>query len=822
MPNREKLTDQQLKILHLQHDRHVVLAPPGSGKTELLGLRVSDALERGVAADSMLCITFTNRAARNMMQRVGDLGIRAPFIGTLHRFGLRFLLANQLVPAATGLLDEEDAHQLLNEAAAAARQELNLATTPLDLFKITARVRQASLEARRLASADMRPAPDVLLDRVVENYVRMKDASCAIDFDDVLHLMLQALRFSEPLEMRGYRWVQVDEVQDLSDIQWDILSRLVAQDGHVVYFGDYDQSIFSFMGASQDALARFTADSTHHHLQDNFRSPPYLIDFFNAYARANMPARRIEELKFNAANRHTGGKVLVHRAHGEFADEAWDIARSIVPQMSQQLGNVAVLTRTNKDADTISDALTKRRIDHRRVSGFDLFRRRTIKDVMAFLRAMGDARDRLAWTRLLAAFGGVTTLRESRTIINELFAAALNPADWLRDGSSADCVDRFTATLRRGRCVVFDTETTGLNLAGDDIVQIAAVEIVDGRPSGRFFEAYLHTDRDLGASAAVHHITAEVLAARGQPARQALASFLEFVGDAPLGGHNSAEFDLPMLAANLARAGLTRRSTEDDFDTLGLARRLHPALTSYRLATLLAAMQLEGNNTHNALDDVHATVALAAHLCRQAEAHAARRVELRQRHDRLISRLAQTLGPLWRRALDRKATDMNLADLMDEFFSHAGASIGYRVDEQESSHIRVLTGFLRRHGSHKPLAHHLQNLVRDLATYSEADLITDDIRVVVSTIHKAKGLEFDGVVVTSCVRDVYPHYYSQTTEALGEDSRLLYVGITRARQQVVLTAHDTVVNRGGRFPRGISPFLQFLDAAPGVEPFPVG
>ena len=105
------------------------------------------------------------------------------------------------------------------------------------------------------------------------------------------------------------------------------------------------------------------------------------------------------------------------------------------------------------------------------------------------------------------------------------------------------------------------------------------------------------------------------------------------------------------------------------------------------------------------------------------------------------------------------------------------------------------------------------------ASLKEADLITDDVKVVVSTIHKAKGLEFDGVVVIICVKDVLPHYYSKSVDAVGEDARLLNVGLTRAKKEIVITTHDTTVNRGNCFQRYPSPFLRFLPRVTKVEKF---
>ena len=108
-------TEKQTEILKLEIDKYVVLAPPGSGKTQLLSQRVVNALSRGIDPQTMLCITFTNRAAKNINDRVGELKSKLPFIGTLHKFGYQFLLANQVIPAYTALLDEEDANQILTE-----------------------------------------------------------------------------------------------------------------------------------------------------------------------------------------------------------------------------------------------------------------------------------------------------------------------------------------------------------------------------------------------------------------------------------------------------------------------------------------------------------------------------------------------------------------------------------------------------------------------------------------------------------------------------------------------------------------------------------
>ena len=811
-------TEKQTEILKLEIDKHVVLAPPGSGKTQLLSQRVVNALSRDIDPQTMLCITFTNRAAKNMNDRVGELKSKLPFIGTLHKFGYQFLLANQVIPASTALLDEEDANQILTEAVATTKDELNQKFAEVKLFDAANYVREFNQ-----ALLNLRPAIDSskrieLLEKVAIKYNSIKQGCNAIDFDDVLYLTLQSLRFGKPKKLCGFQWVQVDEVQDLSSLQWDILERLVNDDSHVVYFGDYDQSIYSFMGASHESLAQCTQDVTEHYLEDNFRSPQYLIDFFNAYALANMPTRKVAELKFNSKNTNLGGKVRIHHASGVFSDEADDIAAKILPRLLPELKNIAILTRTNIDADTISQALNNKHIDHKKVSGFDLFRRKPIKDAMSFLNALANSQDRMAWTRLLSCFAGIGTLKASREMVNEIFLAGMTPADWLVNENMQDTVDVFGQTFCNQRCVVFDTETTGLSLQ-DDIIQIAAAEVVNGVPTGKIFEAFIFTNKDITESSKIHHITQAVLDEKGMPPEMAYAKFLEFIDGAPLAGHNVIAFDLPMLEANLLRANIKWTRPQKVFDTLTLAKLLHTQMKSYKLSYLIDALELEGENTHNALDDVLATVSLAVQLASEVQNHSSSRIDIKRQYSKFIQRFVLQLSPLWRKYLNTMEDNSNLGEVISDFFSYAQANIQYEIKNEETEHIDTLISYLKDHTSSNPFSHHLKNLLRDLSTYSEADLITDDVKVVVSTIHKAKGLEFDGVVVTSCVKDVFPHYYSKTVDAVHEDARLLYVGLTRAKKEIVITTHDTTVNRGGSFSRYPSPFLRFLTHVPKVDQF---
>jgi DNA helicase-2/ATP-dependent DNA helicase PcrA len=161
--------------------------------------------------------------------------------------------------------------------------------------------------------------------------------------------------------------------------------------------------------------------------------------------------------------------------------------------------------------------------------------------------------------------------------------------------------------------VVFDTETTGLDTSNDDIIQIAAVEIIKGEP-GKSFECYFATDKDLSPTQAIHNISNEHLAQKATDKKEGLSAFLDFIGGDALLAHN-AKYDYTILNSNLLRVGLDTVDQEANplFCTLTLTRQLCK-LPSYRLGDILTSLGLEGDNSHDAMDDTKATVNLALYL----------------------------------------------------------------------------------------------------------------------------------------------------------------------------------------------------------------
>lgn len=199
--------------------------------------------------------------------------------------------------------------------------------------------------------------------------------------------------------------------------------------------------------------------------------------------------------------------------------------------------------------------------------------------------------------------------------MNNTFLYYINKINRLfsRNYVSTKYIQFFNNVITNRRIVVFDTETTGLDTSNDDIIQIAAVEIIKGKP-GKSFECYFATDKDLSPTQTIHNISNEHLERKATNKKEGLSAFLEFIANDALLAHN-IRYDYSILNSNLLRVGLDTVDQEANplFCTLTLTRQLCK-LPSYKLGNILASLGLEGDNSHDAMDDTKATVNLALYL----------------------------------------------------------------------------------------------------------------------------------------------------------------------------------------------------------------
>ena len=785
-------TQQQL-ITGLSDTTALVLAGPGCGKTHILARRVFHASAH-VAPESMLCVTFTNRAAREMKQRIeGYLGYVPDnlFIGNMHRFCLRFLFCNNILEADTSVLDEEDQADYLatilpNPTAARIKDFLTKASylyqTGNDHPEWIVRHPSEPFAERDYVDID--------------TYVNFKKANRLVDYDDILLMTYTALqqRQSNDYLMADYQWVQVDEVQDMTPLQLAIVESVVRRHRRtLIYFGDEQQAIFRFLGAGGRALEVLKNQCRGNimRLRRNYRSPGYLVEMCNRLATDSLGLEREFLPEAVDCRRDMSNMILYCGDTEAIALTAANICRKWIAEHPDE--SVAVLCRLNKEADELSELFSKLGLSHFHVSKQDIFHQLTFKTIWSHLAVVCQPFLVHPWARLLYQLKCVSTLTGARNLVRLLRDSAVGCEELLyieKPFKAERLIDICTSDRE---IVVFDTETTGLDVDNDDIVQIAAVKIVRGEFAGRF-EVFVESNRELLSELAggiANPLVQDYACADRLCPEMAFRKFFDFAGKAILAGHN-LDFDIPMMRSNLTRRthlDLPWQLTPgaERLDTLVLSRLLYPKAHSHRLSDMIALLDLDGSNTHNASDDAAATARLLLALASRAE-------EVRHKMELIhLNHKIQHIAEKFKAAYSE--------------FYHKWRSMRYYTAKSEanslSGAIRAADIFLSRHGYCSPLPRidyilalvdrcivdsttpptfgtQVNRHLFDLLSFNESDLYTNGIineQLSVMTIHKAKGLEMDNVIVYDVSKPWGPDQ---------DHARLLYVAFSRARQRLAI------------------------------------
>lgn len=885
MPEKFREDAAQRTVIEIDSGHSLVLAPPGCGKTELLAERILRALVNGTDPADMLCLTFTNRASRSMAERVkGRLGeayegrkgknlAEALFVGNVHRFCSRFLYDNAAVPQGCAIADDNDIisilqnirgesenidnlgyemkeilqripklQHLMHQIASGHPKELLLGADCLSKHDLELLCRFTGRSYSRSGLLDIYENIDAIIDEHGKGFNEAVSATACVflharryeaykrdngilDFDDLLLLTYDWLN-ANPGAYRRYKWMQVDEVQDLNRLQLAILDLLCEDDACVVYLGDEQQAIFSFIGAELDTLEwlKGRCGGSLLHLTNNYRSPKYLLDLFNDFAvnvlevnRELLPAAvRDEQMPRDALSVLTAE----YRQDGTAsAKDEFDLA--VKRALSYpETGRTAILVPSNADADEISARLDALNAGHFKISGNDLFSTPTVQFLLAHLNVEANENNFIAWSRLFKQFGLVRTYSAARTSLRKLQANALCPTDFLLYPDSSFVLEFCRAV--EGEYVIFDTETTGLDVFEDDIIQLAAVKVSGGEVVDSFNEI-LHTERPIPAmlgdkpNPLVELYASSVKSDR----KEGLMRFLRWAGDVPLLGHN-IEFDRHILDFNLRRDCLVFDFNDRAggfFDTLKFARLVCPGLPRYRLEDLVARFSLSGENSHRADEDVAATKSLVDYLVGQISGELESHRQFLFTTSAFAERFREKYREDWL-ATRRRMYDRGGSCISDELHSFYITNVLARHIEpcRKLNHLLEFISNEVTRPSELSLYEQLAAHLADLNTFKESDLCdnaTMKERLFVSTVHKAKGLEFENVVVFDVVEGTYPFFRSRNWAERMEDARKFYVALSRARKRLCLTLCRRMkgISAAGRpydLPKSPSPFLESI------------
>ena len=398
--------EQRTAVLH-RDGPLLIVAGAGSGKTRVICYRLAYLIGNGYAApDEVLAVTFTNKAAGEMRERVQALlASEAPklWVSTFHSFcarvlrrhGPRIKLSRDFV-----IYDTVDQRNVIRQAM----EELRLDPKVTPARSLLARISEAK---NRLASAaDVRREAagfaDERLADVFERYTRMLEANHALDFDDLL--LRTVTLFDESAETRAryarrFRQVMIDEYQDTNRPQYLLVRHLAAEHRNLCVVGDPDQSIYAWRGADIRNILDFEADfpdATVVYLERNYRSTQVILDAATGVIGRN----RGREDKRLVAER-TGGDPIVYYQAGDEIEEADFILQRLRAALAADVDRAAVLYRTNAQSRAIEEALMRDGLPYRIVGSVRFYERKEVKDALAYLKLILNPDDAVSLRRIL-------------------------------------------------------------------------------------------------------------------------------------------------------------------------------------------------------------------------------------------------------------------------------------------------------------------------------------------------------------------------------------------------------------------------------------
>ena len=411
----EGLNEQQKKAVECIDGPVMIIAGAGSGKTRVLTNRIAYMVESGIAPESILALTFTKKAAGEMMERIRAMigrQARRIYMGTFHSVFIKFLREyyEQIgYPQAFTIYDTNDSRSAIK----ACVKELGLDDKVYKPAEVHSRISMAKnnlitpaayANNSQIVQSDFAARKGRICD-IYSLYAKRCKASGVMDFDDILLNMNILLRdFPEALEALSdrFRYILVDEYQDTNYAQYLIINKLSREHRNICVVGDDSQSIYAFRGARVENILNFKNDYPEcsvFRLERNYRSTQNIVNAANSLIEKNK--ERIEKKCFSSGEQ--GEKIKVIKAFTD-QEEAMLIVSSIVARKAADdasYKDFAVLYRTNAQSRTIEEALRRRNVPYRIYSGHSFYDREEVKNVLAYFKLVVNPSDDESLKRII-------------------------------------------------------------------------------------------------------------------------------------------------------------------------------------------------------------------------------------------------------------------------------------------------------------------------------------------------------------------------------------------------------------------------------------
>lgn len=402
----DKLNKQQKEAVMHKDGPCLVIAGAGSGKTKVLTTRIAYLIQNDVRSYQILAITFTNKAAKEMKER---LEVLVPdndaFVGTFHSFGLRVIRENFLklgIERNFTILDSDDVLNVIKKIM----KDLGIPKEECAPSYVRNRISFIKNEMLTdvLIEQYFNSEPEKIAYRIYQEYVKVLKKNNSVDFDDLLSLPVQ-LFTEHPDVLEHYQdkfqYILIDEYQDTNEVQYKLTKLLAKKHKNLFVVGDPDQSIYMFRGANYKNILNFEhdyADTKVIALEENYRSTKMILDAANSVIKNNKD-RKDKNLR---SNKVLGAKIQYMRSY----DEKHEITL-VIEEIKKLLddgykeSDIAIFYRTNGQARVVEEMFIKANLPYKVVGSYYFYQRKEIKDLISYLRLISNHHDEISLRRII-------------------------------------------------------------------------------------------------------------------------------------------------------------------------------------------------------------------------------------------------------------------------------------------------------------------------------------------------------------------------------------------------------------------------------------
>lgn len=791
----------------------LVMAPVGTGKTYSIVQRTINAIEKGIPAKKILCLSFTNKAAKEMLNRINkEINHYAKdlTISTFHAFCSKILKTDC---KAIGLdadfivYDEEDSKEILNRICKDIDIKIGEADYSRYLSMLYNIIQDIKIKEVFTGNVDYRI---VFLEHLSNQYLKETNTNQEIDMHVIFDLYTKEINENHAIDFTDlvikvnklfnenphilakwqskYLFIQVDEFQDTDMLEYRIISMLAKDHSNLAFFGDIDQTIYEWRGSQPylilEEFKKDFGDIKRVTFTKNYRSTNKIID-----ACKNLISKYKESLtdKIISESNDDGDEIVIYEAKDVVNEAKWiaQTIKKVKEKYNLKYSDIAILTRTNFDCLDISPTLKKSNIPHVLAEHFKFFRRSEIKDAIAYLKFFINNNDIASMFRILKTPSkgiGDKTIKELLSVPKEFgfrLIDMLKPETFIFD----DTFGLLQDSLNKKQAVIFDVETTGLSFYNDEIIEIAAIKtdkegnVIDN------FHKYICPAKEVGLSEKIHGYSDVFLLEKGENAFTVFKEFIDFINGCVLIGHN-VQFDYRMLKTNISKYdGLYINAS--CFDTLDISRRFLN-IKEYSLSYIIKFLNIPFQATHHAMDDVLATKSLLLYLMSRAEKNTFERIEIIKKHKLQFESLASQINE-WAQLIYTVRPHFLLNKVIDD----AGIKGFYSNKDDGKDRVNYINElimlFTAYDDNEMTCLESLENIIRTTVLGNDVDrLLENEDRVPLITVHQAKGLEFDTVFIANATDENFPSRRSQHSNRIDEEHRLFYVAMTRAKKRLAI------------------------------------